>query len=43
MTERIRTLGYDVLASTPEDFGAQTRNDVVRWAEVVKKADIPLN
>jgi len=43
MTERIRTLGYDVLASTPEDFGAQIRNDVVRWAEVVKKADIPLN
>ena len=43
MTERVRTLGYDVLASTPEDFGAQIRNDVVRWAEVVKKADIPLN
>ena len=43
MKERIQTLGYDVLASTPEDFGAQTRNDVVRWAEVVKKADIPLN
>jgi len=43
MKERIQTLGYDVLASTPEDFGAQIRNDVVRWAEVVKKADIPLN
>jgi len=43
MTERIGTLGYDVLASTPEDFSAQIKNDVVRWAEVVKKADIPLN
>ena len=43
MKERIQTLGYDVLASTPEDFGAQIRNDVVRWSEVVKRADIPLN
>jgi tripartite-type tricarboxylate transporter receptor subunit TctC len=43
MTERIKTLGYDVIASTPEDFGAQIRNDVVRWSQVVKKADIPLN
>ena len=43
MIERIKTLGYDVLASPPEDFGAQIKNDVVRWSEVVKKADIPLN
>jgi tripartite-type tricarboxylate transporter receptor subunit TctC len=43
MTDRIKTLGYDVLASPPDDFGAQIRNDVVRWSEVVKKADIPLN
>src|SRR5215469_4660873 len=43
MTERINTLGYDVLASTPQDFGAQITNDVVRWSQVVKKADIPLN
>ena len=43
MKERIKTLGYDVLASPPEEFGAQIKNDVVRWSEVVKKADIPLN
>jgi tripartite-type tricarboxylate transporter receptor subunit TctC len=43
MTDRIKTLGYDVLASSPEDFGAQIKNDVTRWSEVVKKADIPLN
>jgi tripartite-type tricarboxylate transporter receptor subunit TctC len=43
MTARIQTLGYDVLASTPQDFGAQITGDVVRWSEVVKKADIPLN
>jgi len=43
MQERIRTLGYDVLASTPEDFGAQMTHDVARWSEVVKKAGLPLN
>jgi tripartite-type tricarboxylate transporter receptor subunit TctC len=43
MMERIQTLGYDVLASTPQDFGAQITGDVARWSEVVKKADIPLN
>jgi tripartite-type tricarboxylate transporter receptor subunit TctC len=43
MTDRIKTLGYDVLASPPDDFGAQIKNDVARWSEVVKKADIPLN
>ena len=43
MKERIQKLGYDVLASPPEEFGAQIRNDVVRWSEVVRKADIPQN
>jgi tripartite-type tricarboxylate transporter receptor subunit TctC len=43
MKGRIKTLGYDVLASPPDEFGAQIRNDVVRWSEVVKKAEIPLN
>ena len=43
MIDRIKTLGYDILASPPDDFGAQIKNDVVRWSEVVKKADIPLN
>jgi tripartite-type tricarboxylate transporter receptor subunit TctC len=28
MKERIKTLGYDVLASPPEEFGAQIKNDV---------------
>jgi tripartite-type tricarboxylate transporter receptor subunit TctC len=43
MKDRIKKLGYDVLASPPEEFGAQISNDVVRWSEVVKKAGIPLN
>ena len=43
MKERIKTLGYDVIASTPEAFGAQVKSDVARWSEVVKRAGIPLN
>jgi len=43
MKDRIKTLGYDLLASPPDEFGAQISNDVVRWSAVVKKAEIPLN
>lgn len=43
MQDRVRTLGYDVIASTPEEFGAQMAGDVVRWSEVVKRANVPMN
>jgi tripartite-type tricarboxylate transporter receptor subunit TctC len=43
MQERIRTLGYDVIASTPEEFGTQMKNDVARWSDVVRRANIPMN
>jgi tripartite-type tricarboxylate transporter receptor subunit TctC len=42
MQERIKTLGFDVVSSTPEEFGAQLRKDVARWSDVVKRANIPL-
>jgi tripartite-type tricarboxylate transporter receptor subunit TctC len=41
--ERIKTLGYDLIASTPEEFGAQVRHDVARWSEVVRRANVPMN
>ena len=41
--DRIKTLGYDVIASTPQEFAAQMRNDVARWSDVVKRANIPMN
>jgi tripartite-type tricarboxylate transporter receptor subunit TctC len=41
--ERIKTLGYDMIASTPDEFGAQVKNDVARWSEVVKRANVPMN
>jgi tripartite-type tricarboxylate transporter receptor subunit TctC len=40
---RIKTLGYDMIASTPEEFGAQMKHDVTRWSDVVKRANIPMN
>jgi tripartite-type tricarboxylate transporter receptor subunit TctC len=43
MQERIKTLGYDKIASTPEEFSAQLKEDVERWGAVVKHAGIPLN
>jgi tripartite-type tricarboxylate transporter receptor subunit TctC len=43
MKTRIKTLGYDPIASTSEEFGAQVRNDVVRWSEVVRRANVPMN
>jgi tripartite-type tricarboxylate transporter receptor subunit TctC len=43
MKERIKTLGYDMIAGTPEEFGVQVKNDVLRWSEVVKRANVPMN
>ncbi len=35
---RVKTLGYDVIASTPEQFARQLRDDVERWAPVARDA-----
>ena len=43
MKERIKTLGYDMIAGTPQAFGTQVKNDVVRWSDVVRRANIPVN
>lgn len=38
MKERIKTLGFDLIASTPEQFGRQLQEDVERWGPVAKAA-----
>jgi tripartite-type tricarboxylate transporter receptor subunit TctC len=43
MKERIKTLGYDLIAGGPQEFGAQMKGDVARWSEVVRRANIPAN
>jgi tripartite-type tricarboxylate transporter receptor subunit TctC len=36
MKARIKTLGFDVIASTPEEFARQLQDDVARWGPVAK-------
>src|SRR5262249_46036256 len=43
MKDRIKTLGYDMIASTPAQFSMQLVRDVQRWSEVVKRANIQAN
>jgi len=40
MKERQATLGNDVIASTPEEFGRRIRADLATWAKVIKVANI---
>ena len=37
--ERVRALGFDLIASTPELFGKQLQEDVERWGPVAKAAN----
>ena len=39
MKARVKTLGYDLIASTPEQFAAQLKEDVERWGPVAKAAN----
>jgi hypothetical protein len=34
----VKTLGFDVIASTPEQFAKQLQEDVERWGPVAKAA-----
>ncbi len=38
--ERLATLGFDSIASTPEEFGARIRTDTEKWAKVIRAANI---
>ena len=43
MKDRIKALGFDMIASTPDEFRAQMAHDVERWSAVVKKAGLTKN
>jgi tripartite-type tricarboxylate transporter receptor subunit TctC len=38
MKERVKTLGFDLIASTPEQFARQLQEDVERWGPVARAA-----
>ena len=42
MKERLLTAGVEARASTPAEFRELIARDITRWAEVVKKAKIPM-
>ena len=35
--ERLATLGFDSIASTPEEFGARIRADSEKWGKVIRR------
>jgi tripartite-type tricarboxylate transporter receptor subunit TctC len=40
--DRYATLGIEPVGNSPEEFGAQVRDDLARWREVVKAANVKL-
>ncbi|MFM9971473.1 MAG: Bug family tripartite tricarboxylate transporter substrate binding protein [Burkholderiales bacterium] len=38
--ERLATLGFDAIASTPEEFAAWIKSEVPRWGKVIRDAKI---
>ena len=38
--QRVTELGFDVIASTPEQFAAQVKAEIERWRKVIKSAGI---
>lgn len=40
MKAQVKTLGYDLIASTPDEFAKQLREDIERWGPVAKAANL---
>jgi len=40
VTERMRQIGFDVVAGTPEEFGKFMQQEVDRWTRVVQRGNI---
>jgi len=38
--ERLATIGYTAVGNTPEEFSAQIKRDIARWAKVIREAGI---
>ena len=41
--ERVTGLGFDIIASSPDQFASQIRTEVEKWTKVVKSAGIKVN
>ena len=40
VSERIKSFGAEPVGNTPEEFAAQIRSDIVKWAKVVRAANV---
>jgi tripartite-type tricarboxylate transporter receptor subunit TctC len=40
VVQKLETLGFEAIASTPEQFSARIRADIPRWAKVIEVAHI---
>jgi tripartite-type tricarboxylate transporter receptor subunit TctC len=40
MKERLAALGYDMVASTPEEFATRIKVEIDMWAKVIRAANI---
>ena len=38
--ERLATLGFDAILSTPDEFNARIKIDIQKWANVIRAANI---
>ena len=38
--ERMATLGFDIIASSPEQFTAQIKTEIAKWGKVIKAANL---
>jgi tripartite-type tricarboxylate transporter receptor subunit TctC len=40
MKEQLATLGYDLIASTPEEFAHRIKVEIETWGKVIRAANI---
>jgi tripartite-type tricarboxylate transporter receptor subunit TctC len=40
IAEKLATLGFETIASTPDEFTARIQTDVPKWAKIIRAADI---
>jgi tripartite-type tricarboxylate transporter receptor subunit TctC len=40
MRERLSVVGFEPVASTPEEFARQLRTEAEKWAKVIRAANI---
>jgi tripartite-type tricarboxylate transporter receptor subunit TctC len=40
--ERMATLGFETVASTPDEFGGWIKSELAKWAKVISAANLKI-